>query len=56
MSRMAVCGMPMLDNIQRTNVPDSVALRHVNPKKELTIKKLFISLWLRRGGRRPIVG
>jgi hypothetical protein len=28
--------MPMLDNVQRTNVPNSGALRHVNLKKELT--------------------
>ena len=36
MSRMAACGMPMLDNVQRPNVPNSGALRHVNLKKGLT--------------------
>jgi hypothetical protein len=33
---MAACGMPMLHIVQRTNVPNSGALRHVNLKKELT--------------------
>jgi hypothetical protein len=33
---MAACGMPMLHNVERTNVPNSGALRHGNLKKELT--------------------
>jgi hypothetical protein len=28
--------MPTLDNVERTNVPNSGALRHVNLKKGLT--------------------
>jgi hypothetical protein len=34
--RIAACGMPKRDNVQRPNVPNSGALRHVNLKKQLT--------------------